>query len=175
MPGSNDHAEASERATADVSGETGELGGEAARATEDALAPLAVAPQPGATWGKSTPPMRLTRGGRARRRSPSRALGTASPAMADLLDPPPAYLRPVRAFLGLVLLAVAWGATLVVVMLALSLAQGIPSHQHVAAQVQAYALACVGLLALLFLAATALACIVAAAFCLSLALTRRGW
>ncbi len=84
---------------------------------------------------------------------------------------PPSWLRPARAVAGVVLLTLAWGATMLAFWLAAN-TLGIPPHRHPYVRIALYAL---GVLGTCWLGVTALAAVLVGAFCLMLALTSRTW
>lgn len=85
----------------------------------------------------------------------------------------PGYLRVARLFMGLVLLASAWGCILLVVSMVLSLSSSLP-QQHVSLSMHVLLWA-LGVCGMLWLAVISLALIIVGAFSLTLALTRRKW
>lgn len=85
----------------------------------------------------------------------------------------PGYLRILRLFLGIALLAAAWGCILLVVAMVGLLSAGLPpEHVSLSVRVLLWALGAVGML---WLAVISVALIIVGAFSLTLALTRRKW
>ncbi|HEX8994505.1 MAG TPA: hypothetical protein VF812_00590 [Ktedonobacterales bacterium] len=84
----------------------------------------------------------------------------------------PAHLRLTRLVLGVALLALAWGSSLIVVALSEALWGAFPRHLSLTARFALYVLGAIGIV---WLAVVALALIVVGALSLSLALTRREW
>lgn len=95
-----------------------------------------------------------------------------APAMVYDTEHAPGYLRLTRLALGLALLAVSWGASLLVVALTESLLNGFPHQPSLTIRFGLYVLGAIGIV---WLAVVALALIVVGAFSLTLALTRRRW
>jgi hypothetical protein len=139
---------------------------------ETSAAPPEARHAPPDSWGTNPPPLRLTH------------VGAAPHDSAEMpAAPEPAYtrraprlLRLVRLLVGLTLLGAAWVATSGALMLGDVLLQGPPQDGglslHGALGLALYVLAALGAL---WLVVVALACIVAGAFTLSLALGARGW
>jgi hypothetical protein len=117
------------------------------------------------TWPTGVPPMRLNR--RAARYSNGHRPGAPQYDAA-----PPSYLRPLRALVGLVLLTVAWIALLAVFVVGHMLWRRATSARPLSFHLSLYVLS---LAATCWVAVAAVACIVAGAFSLALAITRRGW
>lgn len=88
-----------------------------------------------------------------------------------LVSATPSWLRPARAVAGVVLLTLSWGTTMLAFWLAAN-TFGIPPHRHPYVRVALYVL---GALGTCWLGITALAAVLAGAFCLMLALTSRTW
>ena len=100
------------------------------------------------------------------------ANGHSDEQTAERAGPPvPRGLRLWRAVAGITLLALAWATVMVAVLLSVN-TLGVPPHRHVFVRLALYVLGAVGTL---WLAAVALTCLIVGAFCLSLALTTRGW
>jgi hypothetical protein len=117
-------------------------------------------------WTTTMLPLRITRAASQRQQA------TKSPRPTLALDaPPPPFLRPLRLLSGMLLLALAWGGVLLVLTLAQPLANGFPRH-HLTLHVL---LSLLSVLGACWIGVATLACIVAGAFCLMLALTSRGW
>jgi hypothetical protein len=99
-----------------------------------------------------------------------------SPALVAQIGRPneaaPPYLRLGRALAGLVLLALSWGCVVLVLLLANAILSNFNEPIHVT---QRFLLSLLGALAMIWLIVVALACLVAGAFSLSLALSRRDW
>src|SRR5690349_4043942 len=93
------------------------------------------------------------------------------PAEESAGPPVPRWLRLRRAVAGVGLLGVAWATVMAALLLALN-TLGVPPHRHVFVRLALYVVGAVGTL---WLAAVALTCLIVGAFCLSLALTSRGW
>ncbi len=87
-------------------------------------------------------------------------------------EPAPRFLRLGRALIGLALLAVAWGSVVLVIVLANLVLGDLDDPIHITVRFLLYLL---GALAMIWLAVVALASLVAGAFSLSLALSRRDW
>ena len=83
----------------------------------------------------------------------------------------PRVLRPLRALIGLALLAFAVGATALLIQLDRGLWHGLPDR-HLAAHLVLY---CVGALLTCWLGLAILGCAAVGVFSVALALTRRGW
>lgn len=105
-------------------------------------------------------------------RMDGRAHQERRPTMVYDTEHAPGYLRGLRLLVGLALLALAWGVSLLVAMLTISLQNGLP---HRLALSERYGLYVFSALAILWLALLALGLIVVGALSLTLALTRRGW
>ncbi len=85
----------------------------------------------------------------------------------------PGYLRFIRLFMGLALLAAAWGGILLVVAMVESLAAGLPQeHVNMGIRVLLWTLGACGAL---WLSVISIALIIVGAFSLTLSLTRRKW
>ena len=84
----------------------------------------------------------------------------------------PGYLRLIRLAMGLALLTMAWGASLLVVELTESLLNVFPHQASLTLRFGSYMLGAIGIV---WLAVVALALIIVGAFSLTLALTRRAW
>jgi hypothetical protein len=116
------------------------------------------------TWPSGVPPMRLNR--RVARR-------TASGDEAASYDvTPPRHLRLTRAFIGLALLTVAWVGLLLAFVFGQTMWIKLRSPRPLSFHLSMYALS---LAATCWVGVVAAACIVAGAFSLALAITRRGW
>lgn len=87
-------------------------------------------------------------------------------------EPAPRFLRLRRALVGLVLLAVVWGCVVLVLLLASVVLNDLDDPVHVSLHFLLYL---VGILVMAWLIVVALASLVAGAFSLSLALSRRDW
>jgi len=87
------------------------------------------------------------------------------------LDMPPRLLRLRRFFTGILLLAIAWLCLLLVAFLGMRAWESIP-HQKVSLHLLLYVLEAMGAF---WVGLAAVACIVAGAFCLTLALTTSKW
>jgi hypothetical protein len=103
------------------------------------------------------------------------AQGAGGGQLAEAAAPAPAgaplWLRPARFACGVVLLALAWGATMAAIVL-VAVTIGLPPRRYELAHAALYALGAIGAL---WLGALALACVIVGAFCITLALTERGW
>jgi hypothetical protein len=127
------------------------------------------------TWGSNLPALRVTQ---VQQPSQStRAKDASKPAREETryvwTSPSPSTLRLIRALVGIVLLLVAWAATVGIFLLAQMLLDGPPRDgDQLALGLILYGL---GVLATLWLAVTALASMVTGAFALSLAVRVRGW
>jgi hypothetical protein len=104
--------------------------------------------------------------------------GEAQPASSGrrrrlqlVLAPAPRGLRLARAVAGIGLLAFSWAAIMAAIWLAIN-TLGIPPHRHVIVRVALWVLGAVGSC---WLGVTAIAAVLAGAFCLMLALTTREW
>ena len=117
------------------------------------------------TWPAGVPPLRLNR--RATRYNEGRRHSAPS-----YDDTPPTYLRPLRALVGLVLLTLAWVGLLVVVVVGQLVWRRLTSQRPLSFHLSLYVLSLAGTC---WIAIVALGCIVAGAFSLALAITRRGW
>ena len=116
------------------------------------------------TWPAGVPPMRLNR--RVARR-------TANGGEAANYDvTPPRHLRLTRAFIGIALLTVAWAGLLLVFVVGQTVWARLRSQRPLSFHLSMYALS---LAATCWVGVVAAACIVAGAFSLALAITRRGW
>ncbi|HKV86334.1 MAG TPA: hypothetical protein VJN88_17410 [Ktedonobacterales bacterium] len=116
------------------------------------------------TWPAGVPPMRLNR--RVARRTPSAG------ESASYDSTPPRHLRLTRAVVGLALLTVAWVGLLLVFVVGQTVWTRLRSQRPLSFHLSMYALS---LAATCWVGVVAAACIVAGAFSLALALTRRGW
>lgn len=117
------------------------------------------------TWPAGVPPLRLNRRAASFRVNP--------PAVEQNYDTsPPGYLRPLRALVGLVLLTIAWISLLAVVIVGQLLWRKLTSQRPLSFHLSLYALS---LVATCWVAVVGVGCIVAGAFSLALAITRRGW
>jgi hypothetical protein len=83
----------------------------------------------------------------------------------------PGGLRLARGAAGVVLLALAWGAVMAALLLGLN-TLGVPPHRHVFVRIALYVVGAVGAC---WLGLVAVAALVAGAFCLTMAFTRREW
>jgi len=144
---------------------------------EAAAVDLGAGEAPGAfaardSWGPEIPALRLTQVGAAR--EPPEGAPAAIPPDYD--SPAPRLLRAIRALAGLALLLLAWGATTAALALGGSLPAGPPHGPGLSlGVVLGLALYVLTALGAAWLAVVALACVVAGAFALSLALGARGW
>ena len=117
------------------------------------------------TWPAGVPPMRLSR-------SVGRYREGKRPAEPTYDETPPRYLRPLRAALGILLLTIAWIALLAVVIVGQMVWRRLTSTRPLSFHRSLYVLS---LAATCWVAVVAVACIVAGAFSLALAITRKGW
>ena len=117
------------------------------------------------TWPAGIPPMRLNRSVGSYRAGKQPATPTYDAA-------PPNYLRPLRAAIGIVLLSFAWIALLAVVIFGQMVWRRLTSARPLSFHLSLYVLSLAGTC---WVAVVAIACIVAGAFSLALAITRRGW
>lgn len=85
---------------------------------------------------------------------------------------PPPQLRVWRLLTGLIVLVLAWAALTAAFLLAQNVWASASAHPHPLPRVLLYG---VEVLAALWLGVAGIACVVTGAFCLMLALTRRGW
>jgi hypothetical protein len=133
------------------------------------------------TWGSHLPALRLTTVS-ASDDDPvlddpvrDEAGHAAPPSSAPAYDPaaaPPHWLRPLRYLAGILLLAIAWAATAAVFALVGLLLGGFVQEPSLPVRLGLVVLTALGVA---WLAIVALACVVAAAFSLGLAITSRGW
>lgn len=127
----------------------------------------AASPGKSSTWPHGAPPLRLNR------RAIVPVTTDAAPAtgVAPALAAPPRFLWLRRLLLGVLLLAAAWGCLLLVAALGMNVWTGVP-HQRASLRTLLYLLeagaAC-------WVGITAVGCIIAGAFCLTLAVTTRKW
>lgn len=117
------------------------------------------------TWPAGVPPLRLNR----RTTRYDRRKSSDAPTYDST---PPAHLRALRAFIGVALLALAWVGLLAVVVVGQMLWRRATSQRPLSFHLSLYILS---LAATCWVAIVAIACIVAGAFSLALAVTRRGW
>lgn len=117
------------------------------------------------TWPTGLPPMRLNR-------SIRREYAGLRPSAASYDTTPPGYLRMLRALVGVALLTVAWVGLLAVIIFGHMLWRRLTSTHPLSFHLSMYVL---GLAATCWVAVVAVGCIVAGAFSLALAITRRGW
>ncbi len=132
-------------------------------------------PAPTDTWGSHLPALRLSAVSASdddpqRDEAPSAV--PPGPVPTDDLAAPPHWLRPARCLVGIVLLALAWAATVAVLVLARLLLGGFAQEPSLPMRLGLDLLTAMGAA---WLAIVALACVVAAAFSLGLAITSRGW
>lgn len=128
------------------------------------------------TWGSHLPALRLTAVS-ASDDDPVRdeAGRAAAPPSAPAYNPaaaPPHWLRPLRYLAGILLLAIAWVAAVAVFVLVRLLLGGFAQEPSLPVRLGLVVLTALGVA---WLAIVALACVVAAAFSLGLAITSRGW
>ena len=83
----------------------------------------------------------------------------------------PGWLRPLRALVGVLLLAVSWAGLMAAILLALN-TLAVPPHRHLIVRIALYI---VGAIGAAWLGVVALAAVIAGAFCLTLALANRDW
>ena len=117
------------------------------------------------TWPAGVPPMRLNR-------SIGRYRPGQRPTSPTYDEAPPTHLRALRALVGIALLTFAWIALLVVVLFGHMVWRRLTSTRPLSFHLSLYALSLIGAC---WLAIVAIACIVAGAFSLALAITRKGW
>jgi hypothetical protein len=128
--------------------------------------PQAVARAKSRSWSTFVPALRLTR-------PTPRPAATPPPASGEPVVMPlaPRYLRPLRALVGLGLLALAWLGLVAVAGMGMDAWTSLPRQHltpHVLVTLLMLALAC-------WVAFVAIGCLVLGAFCLTLAITSRGW
>ncbi len=104
--------------------------------------------------------------------APSAAPPGPVPTPDDPDTAPLSWLRPVRCLVGILLLVLAWAATAAVFVLVGLLLGGFAQDSSLPERFGLYVLTAIGAA---WLAIVALACVVAAAFSLGLAITSRGW
>lgn len=117
------------------------------------------------TWPAGVPAMRLSRSVERYRRG-------KHPVTPTYDDTPPRYLRPLRAVLGVLLLTFAWIALLAIITFGQMVWRRLTSARPLSFHLSLYVLS---LAATCWVAVVAVACIVAGAFSLALAITRKGW
>lgn len=103
--------------------------------------------------------------------APDAAIAGGAGDVAAATTRAPGWLRPLRALVGLLLLAVSWTCLMAAILLSLN-TLAIPPHRHVIVRIALYI---VGAIGIAWLAVVALAAVIAGAFCLTLALTNRDW
>jgi hypothetical protein len=129
------------------------------------------------TWGSHLPALRLA-AVNTNTSDDDSARDEAGPAALppvpahDLVAAPPHWLRPVRWLVGILLLALAWAATVAVFVLVNLLLGGFAQEPSLPVRIGLDVLTAIGVA---WFAIVALAGVVAAAFSLGLAITARGW
>lgn len=118
------------------------------------------------TWPQGMPPLRIER-----RRAPWQRRPVAAPNPPTFDETPPPYLRTARVVAGVLLVLLAWGSGVLLAALLRAIRAPLP-HAHVGLHVAGVLL---GLFGALLLAITLVGCLVAGAFCLSLAFGNREW
>jgi hypothetical protein len=124
------------------------------------------------TWGPNLPPLRLAAVDSPDEEAADAAPPTPPAPVDDPIASPPPWLRGARFIAGILLLICGWVATSALLLLGGLLLNGFPQEPSLPLRLGLYALTA---LAVTWLAVVALACVVAAAFALGLALTARGW
>lgn len=125
-----------------------------------------------ATWPRGMPALRISRIRRTGDPSQWAAALNQTPQPAVLQLAAPTWLRPLRAGVGIALLVLAWGSLVAVALLATNLWAALPTRLDPSINLLLYVVDVVGVCWLLV---CAVASIITGAFCLMLALTRRGW
>lgn len=118
------------------------------------------------TWPHGMPALRLNRRAIVPITAGTDSMTEIAPALAV---PRLLWLR--RLLLGVLLLGAAWGCLLLVAALGMNVWTGVP-HQRVSLRLLLYLVEAAGAC---WVGITAIGCIVAGAFCLTLALTTRKW
>lgn len=125
------------------------------------------------TWPQDLPALRLGRRSafnRVQQQQRNAPTGVATATVTPDVSPP-RFLRLIRFVAGVALLGLAWTGILGIVMLVQALTQPI-TRQHIITHVL-FDIAIAG--AACLIGVTVLGCLTVGAFCLTLALTSRGW
>ncbi|MGZ3582411.1 MAG: hypothetical protein ACXWQR_21275 [Ktedonobacterales bacterium] len=124
------------------------------------------------TWSQGMPALRLGRRVALHRvEGQGTATTDATSAPITLDSTPPRFLRLIRFVVGVALLGLAWAGILAIVMLGQTLVQPV-TRQHMITHLL-FDVAVAGAACLIGI--TVLGCLIAGAFCLTLALTSRDW